>query len=136
MIGNAPLAQSRQADHGFDRADTDEKAELPTSLTFAAVVIADSGTPLPSTTMWSLLPGLARSVGLGPVFSPRSDGPEAGGVGRGARAVDPAGGVEPVEQQGVELVPDAGALPVAQAAPAGHSAAELPGELLPRGCRS
>ena len=41
-----------------------------TSLRFAPVRIALTGTPLASTRMWCLEPGRARSVGFGPVFRP------------------------------------------------------------------
>ena len=41
------------------------------SWTFAAVTCATSGTPRASVTMWCLDPALRRSVGFGPVFSPR-----------------------------------------------------------------
>ena len=40
------------------------------SLTLAAVTEEASGMPLASVRTWCLLPGLARSTGLGPVASP------------------------------------------------------------------
>ena len=40
------------------------------SLTLAAVTEEASGMPLASVITWCLLPGLARSTGLGPVSSP------------------------------------------------------------------
>ena len=41
-----------------------------TSWMLAAVTLEASGMPWPSVITWCLLPGLARSTGLGPVFSP------------------------------------------------------------------
>jgi hypothetical protein len=42
------------------------------SLTLAAVTAAVSGSPSPSQTTWSLLPGLPRSTGFAPTWSPHA----------------------------------------------------------------
>jgi hypothetical protein len=80
------------------------------------------GMPRRSTSRWYLLPGLPRSVGLGPVSSPPL-GAHAHAVQAGPRPVKLALPAELVEQQVVELLPDTGALPVTQAPPAGDRAA-------------
>jgi hypothetical protein len=74
------------------------------SLTLAAVTAAVSGSPSPSQTTWSLLPGLPRSTGFAPTWSP-TPGPHAHGVHTGPRPVQPALLAQPVqdlEMQGVE----------------------------------
>src|SRR4030095_13965614 len=51
-------------------------SSMGASLTLARVMSAESGTPRLSTRRWSFIPGLARSVGLGPFSFPplgRSD---------------------------------------------------------------
>jgi hypothetical protein len=92
------------------------------SWVLAAESATARGMPLRSTSRWYLLPGLPRSVGFGPVSSPPL-GADAERVEAGARPVELALAAELVEQLVVELLPDAGALPVAQPAPAGDRAA-------------
>jgi hypothetical protein len=60
-------------------------------------------------------PGSGRSVR--PPF-----GSHTHGVDAGARPIDGGRITEPIEQAGVQLLPDAGGLPVAQASPAGRAA--------------
>src|SRR5215217_5429540 len=98
------------------------------SLTLAAVTTAVSGSPRPSQTRWSLLPGLPRSTGFAPTWSPAL-GPHAHGVHARPRPVHLAALAEAVQDHKVELVEDAGVGPLGQAAPAGRrrAAAELPG---------
>ena len=50
-------------------ASTRRDSTVP-SFTLAAVLRVASGVPCPSTTRWSWVPGLPRSVGLGPVVAP------------------------------------------------------------------
>jgi hypothetical protein len=80
-----------------------------------------------------LLPDLLRSVGLGPVSVPPKNGPLPGGIDGGTLPVDVARVVEAAQQFGVDSGPGAVALPVAQAPPAGHSAAATHplGQVLP-----
>src|SRR5215216_2791525 len=47
-------------------------ANMVVSLTLAAVTTAVSGSPPPSQTRWSLLPGLPRSTGFAPTWSPHA----------------------------------------------------------------
>src|SRR5262245_49298273 len=49
---------------------------------FAPVIVMAIGTPPPSVRMWRLVPDFARSVGLGPVFSPSQRGLVERRVGR------------------------------------------------------
>jgi hypothetical protein len=86
-----------------------------------------SGIPRRSTSRWYLAPGLPRSTGLGPVSAPTL-GAHAHAVQARPRPVELAFAAELVEQQVVELLPHAGALPVVQASPAGDraAAAKLP----------
>jgi hypothetical protein len=80
------------------------------------VLAADSptanGIPVASTSRWYLEPGLPRSTGLAPVSSP-TPGPHADAVDRGPEPVDLAVAGQPVRQPMVQLLPDAGGLPVA-----------------------
>jgi hypothetical protein len=69
-----------------------------------------------------LLPGLPRSTGLGPVSAPAL-GAHTQAVQARPGPVELALAAEPVEQRVVELLPDAGALPVPQPPPAGDWAA-------------
>src|SRR5512142_3379161 len=55
---------------GHRRDLVEQGASWVMSLTLAAVTELASGMPLASVTRWCLLPGLPRSTGLGPVFSP------------------------------------------------------------------
>src|ERR1044071_5325638 len=86
-----------------------------------------SGVPWRSTSTWRLLPGLPRSVGFGPISSaaawsraPPFSG-HRGTVNARSRPVNPVGLTQPIQQGGVQPMPDTGRLPVPQAAPAGHS---------------
>src|SRR5215207_5034186 len=105
------------------------------SLTLAAVTTAVSGTPLPSQTRWSLLPGLPRSTGCAPTWSPTL-GPHAHGVHAGSRPVQSTLLAKAVQDLQVELLKDAGVGPFGEPAPAGRgrAAAKLPGgQQPPRG---
>jgi hypothetical protein len=73
------------------------------SVTLAAVTAAAGGSPLPSQTSWSLDPGLPRSTGFAPTWSPAL-GAHAHGVHAGPRPVHPALLPEPVQDLEVELV--------------------------------
>ena len=53
-----------------------------TSLRFSPVSDTASGMPWPSVRTWCLLPGRARSTGLGPLLDAPSR-PGVGGIGRG-----------------------------------------------------
>jgi hypothetical protein len=104
------------------------------SLTLAAVTAAVSGSPPPSQTRWSLLPGLPRSTGFAPTWSPHAwrarswcphspasspaDPPPPAGRG-------PGGGGHRTRRLG----------PLGEAPPAGRwrAAAELPGGQQPPG---
>jgi len=94
------------------------------SLTLAAV----SGSPPPSQTRWSLLPGLPRSTGFAPTWSPTL-GAHAHGVHAGPRPVQLAVLAQPVEDLEVELLEHPGTGPLGKAAPARRrrAAAQLPG---------
>ncbi len=81
-----------------------------------------SGIPLRSTTTWYLVPGLPRSVGLGPVCSPPF-GAHADAIEARSAPVDGRLVAEPVQQRLVQLLPDPSLLPVAQPSPAGGAAA-------------
>ena len=96
-----------------------------------------SGLPRPQTIRWCLEPLRERSTGLGPVLAPPKR-PHVRAVDRRSRPVDPLRLVELREQQLVQLLPDAGLLPLAQPAPAGHprAAAHLLRQVLPRGSPS
>ena len=55
----------------LDREGTrNKRSKRSMSLTLAAVTVQATGTPSLSVAIWSLLPGLPRWVGLGPVRSP------------------------------------------------------------------
>jgi hypothetical protein len=63
--GAAPTgANRRQVVH--------DRLHMVVSLTLAAVTPAASGSPPPSQTRWTLLPGLPRSTGFAPTWSPRA----------------------------------------------------------------
>ncbi len=93
-----------------------------------------SGIPFRSTTRWYLEPALPRSVGLGPVCFAPLFGPDAEAVQARPAPVDGRLVAEPVQQPGVQPLPDAGRLPVAQPPPAGDAAAaaQLPRQQPPR----
>jgi hypothetical protein len=103
-----------------------------TSLTSAAATAAFNGTPRASAKTWCSLPDLPRSVGSGPAPSPPG-GLGKGGVAQGPPPVDLAGAVELGQQRRVQLPPDAGLAPGAQAVPAGlaTTAAQLGGQAVP-----
>ena len=73
-------------------------------------------------------------MGFGPVFFPAADRPEAPTIHDRPRPVDLVRGVELGQERGVELLPDPGVVPIAEAPPAGHAgaAAHLLREHLPR----
>ena len=104
------------------------------SWTLAAESRTASGMPLRSTTRWYLLPRLPRSAGFGPVSLAPALGPDADAVHARPRPVDGALVAQPVQQRGVQPLPDAGRLPVAQPPPAGRAApaAQLLGQQPPR----
>jgi hypothetical protein len=103
-------------------------ASMVVSVTLAAVTTAASGSPPPSQTRCSLLPGLPRSTGFAPTWSPTL-GAHAHGVHAGPRPVQPILLAEPVQDLEVELVEHARGRPLGQAAPAGRrrAAAKLTG---------
>ena len=78
--------------------------------------------PVRSTTRWYLEPALSRSAGWGrtarPFFRPDAEAVDA-------RPVPIDGGLiaEPVQEPGVQLLADAGRLPVAKPSPLGRAAA-------------
>jgi hypothetical protein len=80
-----------------------------------------SGMPLRSTTKWYFEPGLPRSVGFGPVASPPFWRGKA--VHARPRPVEGRLVAQPVQQLRVQLLPDAGLLPIPQPPPAGNAAA-------------
>jgi hypothetical protein len=104
------------------------------SVTLAAVTTAASGSPLASQTRWSLLPGLPRSTGFAPRWSPAL-GAHAQAVHARPRPVHPALLAEPVQDQEVERVEHAGGGPFGKAAPTGRrgAAAKLAGGQQPPG---
>src|ERR687898_1139840 len=53
------------------KAARNSRSNTKVSLTLAAVAAQATGTPSPVVAMWYLVPRLPRSVGLGPVRSPR-----------------------------------------------------------------
>ena len=68
-------------------------------------------------------PGRARSTGLGPV-SGRPAGPSMGGVDGGPGEVRSVPAAQAGRQDGLEVLPDAGLVPVPRPTPAGHARAE------------
>src|SRR5215217_1554464 len=106
------------------------------SLTLAAVTTAVSGSPLASQIRCSLDPGLPRSTGFAPTWSPAL-GPHAHGVHARLRPVQLALLAEAIQHLQVELVEHAGVDPFAEPPPAGRrrAAAELAGRQQPPGSR-
>jgi hypothetical protein len=104
------------------------------SLTLAAVTTAVSGSPPPSQTRWSLLPGLPRSTGFAPTWSPAL-GPHTHGVHARPRPVQPAALAQAVQDLQVELIEDPGVGPLGEPAPTGRrrAAAQLSGGQQPPG---
>src|SRR5215207_7597499 len=86
------------------------------SLTFAALVITESGMPLRSRTTWRFVPAFPLSVGFGPVFGPlfSRDGCR---VQRGALPVYLVGFSETVKQNLQKALPYARLLPLLEAPP-------------------
>src|SRR5829696_6744256 len=85
-------------------------SNMVVSLTLAAVTTTLSDTPPSSQTRWSLLPGLPRSTGFAPTWSP-AFGPHAHGVHGRPRPVQPASLAQAVQDLQVELLEDAGVGP-------------------------
>ena len=75
--------------------------------------------PWPSSTAWCLVPGLPRSVGLGPIMAPLFCR-NRGAVDRRSRPVDALGLGQFLQQQAVQRLPHPGLMPVAQAPPDPH----------------
>ena len=82
----------------------------------AAVTTAVSGSPLPSQARWILDPGLPRSTGFAPTWSP-AFGAHTGRVHAGARPVQPARQTKPVQHLQMELLEHPGLGPLVQPAP-------------------
>ena len=94
-----------------------------TSWRLASVRMAAKGSPLASVIRWCLLPGLRRSVGLGPVFPPtanRSDGPA---IQQGSRPINLVSRSQFGQQKFMKPLPNPSFLPVAKPTPAGHARA-------------
>lgn len=69
---------------------------------------------------WCLEPGLRRPTGLGPVWSP-FERAEVGGVDQNGGKVQQPRGAQFGEQTFVQLLPDAGRVPLGQPPPAGRA---------------
>jgi hypothetical protein len=91
-------------------------ASMVTSETLAAVTTAVSGSPLLSQARWILDPGLPRSTGFAPTWSP-AFGAHAGRVHARARPVQPARQTKPVQHLQVELLEHPRLGPLVQPAP-------------------
>ena len=91
-------------------------ASMVTSEMLAAVTTAVSGSPLPSQARWILDPGLPRSTGFAPTWSP-AFGAHTGRVHARARPVQPARQTKPVQHLQVELLEHPGLGPLVQPAP-------------------
>src|SRR5829696_1090382 len=105
------------------------------SLILAAVTTAVSGSPPPSHTKCSLLPGLPRSTGFAPTWSPRV-WPARSWCPRSPAPSPAAPLTQAVQDLQVELLEDAGVGPLGEAPPAGRrrAAAQLAGgQQPPRG---
>jgi hypothetical protein len=108
---------------------------MVTSGMLAAVTTEVSGSPLPSQARWSLDPGLPRSTGFAPTWSP-AFGAHAGRVHARARPVQPARQTKPVQHLQMELLEHSGLGPLVQPAPRRRrqATAELHGrQQAPRG---
>src|SRR5919202_5456263 len=106
-------------------ASTSRSSTVP-SFTFAAVGKLASGIPCRSPIRWCFVPGLARSVGLGPTCTARGAlfhafGGDRGAVGTGATPVNFPGRAQAIEERLVQALPHSGGRPVAHAPPAGHA---------------
>ena len=93
-----------------------------------------SGMPARSTTRWRFVPGFRDPSDSDPRHRPPF-GRDARTVQGGAAPIDAVGFPQAIEQRQMQPVPDAGRLPVPQAAPAGDAAAathlrwqQLPGD--------
>jgi hypothetical protein len=107
------------------------------STTAASMVTsaAVSGSPPSSQTRWSLLPGLPRSTGFAPTWSPTT-GAHAHGVHARPRPVQLALLAQPVQDGKVQGVEHAGSGPLGEPAPAGRRRATAKlagGQQPPRG---
>jgi hypothetical protein len=103
-------------------------ASMVTSATLAAVTAAVRGSPLPSQTRWSLLPGLPRSTGFAPTWSPHA-WPARSSCPR-SPATSPTGPPSPAGRgPEVEAVEHPSLGPLGQPTPAGRrrAAAKLAG---------
>jgi hypothetical protein len=101
----------------------------------AAVTSSHSGNPVPSAARWSLHPGLARSTGFAPVWSPPNRA-QAKGVHGDPRPVERSGRAELVQQQPLQSFEHPGPGPLGKPPPATRhtAAAELTDrEQRPRG---
>jgi hypothetical protein len=96
------------------RSSTMAASSTP-SLTLAAVTAGTSGSPWPSTIRCSLDPGLPRSTGFAPTWSP-AFGAHAHGVKARPRPVHQALGAQPIQQLVVQPLEHAGVAPLHQAA--------------------
>src|SRR5262249_53495872 len=74
---------------------------------FAPVIVMAIGTPPPSVRMWRLVPDFARSVGLGPVFSPTERRFVQRSIGRLPRPLQALGRVIVLQEQAPHRFPDA-----------------------------
>jgi hypothetical protein len=89
---------------------------MVTSEMLATVTTAVSGSPLPSQARWILDPGLPRSTGFAPTWSP-AFGAHTGRVHTRARPVQPARQTQPVQHLQVELLEQARLGPLVQPPP-------------------
>jgi hypothetical protein len=107
------------------------------SLTLAAVTTAVRGSPPPSQTKCSLDPGLPRSTGFAPTWSPTL-GPHAHGVHAHPLPVQLALGTKAVQDPKVQGIEHPGVGPLSQPPPAGRrrAAAQLAGGQQPPRSRS
>lgn len=123
--------QSRNRGH-FGR----QRQKLGDVLRLPPVSDTASGMPCPSTRMRCLLPGLAQSTGLGPLWATPS-GPHVGGAHHRTGPVQLPGRPQPGQQHGVQPAPHAGLVPGCKAPPTRHARAEAPvlGAGTPTGCR-
>jgi hypothetical protein len=108
-LGRALARPTRAAARSLDRRDgVDHRLQQHRVVGVAADSHTAKGMPPRSTSRWYLLPGLPRSVGFGPVSQPPL-GAHADRVEAGAGPVESAVVAQLVQEQVVELLPDAGA---------------------------
>lgn len=91
-----------------------------TSLRCPPVSVIASGVPCVSVIRWCLEPGLRRSTGLGPGWSP-CERAQVRGVHQRGREVQQARRAKLGEQQLVQLLPDPGLVPLGQPPPTGST---------------